>query len=216
MGTDLPKYSACQYGPEHVEAIRRGLQRSVTDPELKVLVDEHFLDLGEPFAYDHVGGWSRRMEAFAPENAPPPGERYVLFDLDQIIVGPCDWLWDWDEAPLGMPRDPYVPEKPCSTVVSYDNVGAAMMWEAYHSVDGSRFALPKGGQDRFSEMEVMRYLFAENDWPFLEDEPRRLLSYKVHVTKKRMSWNRASIVYFHGRPKPQDLPSAALRGTWER
>ncbi len=210
-GTDLPSYSACRYTQRDVDLLRQGLQRHVRDSDLVVYAEPPFK--GRPFVHEHRGGWSRRLEPFAPEHRPQGSERHVLLDLDLVIVGDSDWLWDWDEAPVGLPRDPYFPREVCSTVVSYNEEGAEIIWDSYQASGMCELRYARGC---YSEMALLRKLQAEHHWPLLEEEPEKLLSYKVHV-KREVPWSSASIVYFHGHPKPGQLPAQhALRREWER
>ena len=54
-------------------------------------------------------------------------------------------------------------------------------------------------------MALLRQLYREEGWMPLEDKPQKLLSYKAHLLKKVMSHKKASVVYFHGKPKLCDL-----------
>ena len=34
-----------------------------------------------------------------------------------MFVGDCEWLFEWEESPVGIPVDPYHPHKPCDAVI---------------------------------------------------------------------------------------------------
>ena len=145
-GFDLPSYSQCKYGPEYVQALSNGLG---PDIELVCYTDRYwtgFDDICEwkPFEHEHRGGWSRRLEPMAPENRPRGAERHVLLDLDTIIVGDCSWLWEWDLAPVGCPLDPYFTNEICSTVVTYNEEGAQIIWDAYQASDMQELRFARG------------------------------------------------------------------------
>ena len=139
QGTDLPEWSASQYDWKYVDALAWGLHRHVENPRLVVLVDKYHRPMLEEIkapirievydlVSDSVGGWARRMQAFSPMLWPSGEERFVTMDLDMILVGDCTWLWEWNEAPVGLPADPFFPTKPCSTIVSYSREGAHQIW----------------------------------------------------------------------------------------
>lgn len=216
-GPELPGYSRGRYGSRDVTCLWRGARR--TGAVLSLILDRNLrdeIDLFFPLTFEGhgIGGWSNMLEAFRPDMWPAEGERIVHMDLDTVIVGDCDWLWEWDKAPLGFPLDPYRRDTICSGIRTWDRRGAQIMWEAY-------LEAKKNGMSAYkirgapSEMMLMRKVWRDHGWPTLEPEPEKLLSYKVHV-KKGADWQKASAVYFHGSPKPQDLPEGdPLRMVWE-
>lgn len=116
------------------------------------------------------------------------GEPMILVGLDTVITGNCDHfakycLQTWPSNVIGLPRDPYFPDRACNGV-----------------------ALVPGGKQRIytshrgeNDMEWMRR------WPhqYLDDVfPGQILSYKVHMRDKgRDEIGDARIIYFHGLPK---------------
>lgn len=204
------------YGPDYVELLRRGVERHVPDGRLQVLVDEYHeaairkLDVDVvPFKGFGCGGWSNVLEAFHPDLAPAEGERNLLVGLDTVFTGDCEWLFEWDKAPVGIPLDPLCPPEACDAVITYDREGAALVWAEFERTRGT------GMKEHFfagapSEMALLRNLRAALGWEVLEAEPRLLRSYKVHGYDPC-----ASIVYFHGKPRPGDLPEGdPVRALW--
>jgi hypothetical protein len=224
-GEDLPSYSNGEYGHEDVIRLAHGLARHMPDAVLTVLMDTHFLETANselygdlpipvdfvPFSGHDCGGWSRILEAFCPTFHQDHDDRCLLVGLDTVLVGDCDWLFEWNESVVGLPLDPYTHPLPCNAVVSFDFFGAATVWNRYIGE-----AARNGMADFYlgnapSEMLLLRSLYAENDWKPLEPEVKRLLSYKVHVApyakQGGFMWSHLnSIVYLHGRPKLSDLP----------
>lgn len=161
------------------------------------------------FSGADCGGWSRICEVFRPDLAPRAGERNLFVGLDTVFVDDARWLFEWDHAPVGLPLDPYHAPERCDAVVSYDAEGAALVWAAYEESrdrDGMRADLYAG---KPSEMALLRRLSREHGWPPLEPGFHRLRSYKVHGSQRVQG---TTVVYFHGTPKPQDLPE----GNWVR
>jgi hypothetical protein len=232
---DLPSF-ADSYDERYVHALLRGMDRWVTPPwKLELWVDEHWYE--KLFGSDErlnvvkftgagCGGWSHMMEIYDPGHWPEaPDKRVVAMGLDTILVGPCDWLWEWNEAPCGFIRDPLVPSTISNSVMTFNQEGASHLWKAFlvslqDGFEGCKiFDLP-------SEMMLMRRyweLFDGNlakPYPCLEEHPRRILSFKAHTKNGSIytmeSGHEPSIVYFHGSPKPHELDeSLPLRQLWE-
>lgn len=211
---DLPAFSDGVYDQRYINSLLVGLamhldgdwgfqlwvdgewQKKLSGPgnELHVPVFELI-----PFSGAHLGGWDRMMEIYSPEHLPRPGERILAVGLDTIITGPIDWLFEWAEAPCGFIADPYQPDTISNSVMTFDHEGARILWEAYQEALETKFEGLKMF-DRPSEMMLMRKVWEQHRWPLLEDMPSRLLSYKAHSPHVG-----ASVVYFHGSPKPHEL-----------
>lgn len=219
-GTDLPAYSADQYGPRYVEALRRGVVLHA-DSDLLMLVDQHYWPMVEelgvearPFNGLDCGGWSRVLEAFHPFLWPRKGERILVVGLDTVFTGDASWLFSWDEAPIGLPLDPFCDPEVCDAVITANREGCGLVWNAYleSKKDGMQQDLYMGQP---SEMALLRRLSAIHKWPPLETSPAKLLSYKVHLIRDERDWKDASVVYFHGPPKPADLrPADPIYRIW--
>lgn len=218
-GHDLPSYSGRRYDVRYAERLRDAMPDGFA---LTVLADDAYhdalIDAGVPTLKMRgigCGGWSHVFEAFHPDAPRSDTGRTILVGLDTIITGSLDWLATWDESPVGLPLDPYCAPVPCDAVVTFNAEGARMVWERYvRERDADRMA-------RYrlhgcpSEMHLLRGMYAEHGWKPLEPEPERLLSYKVHVARDGCPWDEASMVYFHGHPKPADLPEDhPLRERW--
>lgn len=212
---ELPGFSDNVYTEEYVAMLLRGVARHITPPwRLDLFVDEACwkrfdrFDLRLPtdlklirFRNWGVGGWSHMCECFHPDYWPQPGDRVLAIGLDSIITGSLDWLFEWNEAPCGFIRDPLVPETISNAVMTFDRQGAVRLWDAFLNAREKKFEGMKIF-DLPSEMMMMRKLWEKERWPLLEEEPRRLLSYKVDREKFAPE---ASVVYFHGNPKPHAL-----------
>lgn len=224
-GRDLPDYSRGKFGWEDVFRLERAVARHAPDPtEFVILTD----DLGSAppsigrvqvlgFEGHEIGGWTNMLEAFRPSL--DFDGRTVLIGLDTVITGDLAWLFEWGHSPVGLPRDPYETSVACNAVTTYTAGGAHLVWRAYRSaVTANRMS---GCQlaGKPSEMMLLRHLQQEYGWKFLDDtHPGKLLSYKVHLRDgpTPQGSEDASLVYFHGTPKPQDLPNDhPLRIKWE-
>lgn len=163
------------------------------------------------FTGTDCGGWSKVLEAFG---LPPDKDRTLLIGLDTVPINDISWLFDWDESPVGLPWDPLFTDVACDAVVTFNNEGAQQVTQRYSKerLNGMKDYLMG---IRPSEMMLLRAMFKENKWSALEPfPPKKLLSYKAHVKPVcgpflgvgPIPLDEASIVYFHGTPKPGELP----------
>lgn len=234
---DLPEFTT-QYGVEYVRALLTGLGRNLSPPwRLELWVDENWmqalrlwLEVHPEFRFtdrlrlipitEPMVGWAHMMEIFHPDHRPGQGERVLALGLDSIIVGNCDWLFEWDQADCGWIRDPLDSRTISNSVMTYDRNGAMCLWDIYQEAKREKF--PKWCRmfDQPSEMMIMREHFSKYIHPLLNEDPPengpRLLSYKVQ-TNQGVYWPGwdVSVVYFHGSPKPHELPETnPLRQLW--
>ena len=222
---DLPSFTE-GYDERYVAALMSGLGRHVTLPwRLELYCDRHWFDRLNEWLKGHpqwlatdmllpilmqepFNGWAHMMEIFKPEHhRPARGERILAVGIDTIIVGDCDWLFEWDEADCGWIADPYAKGTISNSVMTFNNLGAACLWDRYLEAKRQNFPQWCRMFDQPSEMMIMREHFSKYIHPLLEEEPHRLLSYKAH-TRDGLWWpgTPVSIVYFHGSPKPHELP----------
>ena len=154
------------------------------------------------------------LEAFRPDLAPEEGERNMLIGLDTILTGSLSELMSWAEAPVGLPPDPFHPERPCNAITTFDREGAELVWGAFKASNGMKNVSYKGAP---SEMILLRSLWEEHAWPMIDPAGEACLSYKMDVQHKRRDWREEGVmIYFHGRPKPQDLVEGSeLKKVWE-
>jgi len=245
-GENLPDFSEDAYGPIDVLRLWRGARRHITDLELHVLCDEHYLcqlvDMtgcdgaelsGEEFvdiqasvrvhkyAGHGVGGWTNVMESFRPglfgRDVCDEYQRVLLVGLDTVFCGNCDWLFDWTQAPIGLPVDPYDSSKPCDAVITFDPLGANIAWDEYKRAAKIK-PFPHLLSGKPSEMVLLQHLSRQHGWPYLEQGMKKLKSLKGCNGREWAAIpDGTSIVYLHGRPKLPDLPKEhPVRREWER
>lgn len=232
-GSDLPWYSANAYGARDVLNLYRGVKRHVTDGHLIVMCDQasrQQLEIELPsvvrddvtlvsYAGFGVGGWTNILEGLRPALWEELGieGRAMMTNLDIVLVGDCNWMFEWDQAPVGLHMDPYYQSVPANAVMSVTREGAAMVWSEFLA---SRSCQPfrHTVQGVPSEEALLRHLWKQHGWPWLEQGMKRLLSWKAcGLAGKQEIPPEASVVYFHGRPKPGDIPiTHPVRIEWER
>ena len=100
-----------KYTPEHVRTLRNMVARHYPDPHRFLCITDQAVEGVEcyPIWDDHSQvpnpTWPdrgpscyRRLKLFSPELAPVVGERFVMLDLDVVIVGDMRPLWNRAEA----------------------------------------------------------------------------------------------------------------------
>lgn len=190
--------SGGEYNPAHVRALVTQIERHLPRAQVMCLSDVDVPCERVPLKYGWRSWWSK-MELFRPDVA---GDLFYI-DLDTVIVGNLSEL-----ASLGrttLLSDFYYPERPASGLMYLAESDRAKVWAAW-------IADPKA---------AMRKCMRHGDQQFigevLHDAQRfqdvlrgRVVSYKVHVAKglnKRSIGDGtvpvgASVVCFHGRPRP--------------
>lgn len=218
QANDIPKMHRC-FQPRHVARLRDNLKRFQPEAVFSLLADAHLIDDElraacdevTPFDGSELPGFGRLLEWFNPRIAWEPWEgRRIAVGLDTVFTGSLDWLAEWDEAPVGLPRDPSIDWAPCSGVATWDRAGAEIVWRLRETMAPD--AMRRG--DFICDLTMLRVAHAEHGWPFLEDRPERVLSHPVHVAT-RGNHDGASVVYFHGAEKPWHLPAGdPVRKIW--
>ncbi len=134
-------------------------------------------------------GWWSKMELFNPAL----GGDILYFDLDTIIVGPIDDLFT---GKLTLLSDFNVPKLVETGVMFLPEADRAKVWDAWapdpaavrkkHYSDGSFLREFYGGAARWQD-----------------EVPGKIVSYKNHC--QPFVPKGASVVCFHGLPKPKDI-----------
>jgi hypothetical protein len=135
-------------------------------------------------------GWWGKTQIFNPKC------RTIFLDLDTVIVGNCDFLFEYEE-PFALLRDFYRP----------DGYGSAVM------------SIAQGYGERIKEgfainsQHIMGWLHGDQNWIeqcenladiWQDIYPGKIVSYKADNCDKTVPEG-ASIVCFHGEPKPYDV-----------
>lgn len=229
-GHDLPQYSANRYNVEDVTNLWRCMRRHITDSELVVMADPTWIGKVRgaapdetlralPFEGHGIGGWSPIMEVFRGDlhSGKDTKDRVILCGLDTMFVGPADWLFEWTEAPVGLPCGPgRKGGVPCNAIVSFNAEGARILWDEYLKCREKK-PFPHAMAGKPSEMQLMREVWKRKHWPLIEkDGDGRMLSYtwwRLEIDADNAKG--CSVVYFHGGMKPRNLPdNHALRKNW--
>jgi hypothetical protein len=127
-----------RYGADHVRRLRASVARNLSMPHRFVLVTDQpdsdygpgveIVPLWNDFARD--GGCYRRLKAFDRETAQRLGERFVWLDLDTVIMGPLDSLFNRDE-PFVAWRDVNPPTPYCGSMIMMNAGARQQVWDQF-------------------------------------------------------------------------------------
>ena len=124
-------------------------------------------------------------------------EPMILMGLDTLIIGPLDAFWNHclKAEKIALPRDPYQPDRSINGVALVP-AGQRAIWDDW-----------RGEND----MEWLR----SKDTDFIDDLfPGAVLSMKFHDVRRK-GLQGARIVYFHGKPKMQEMMNMPwVRENW--
>ena len=211
--TGVP-HSTSVYDTAYVEKLYRGFQRNLTIPfEFICLVDQNYYFeeniIAERFkrSVDQYG-WMSLMELYRPDLC--EGIRFTV-GLDTIITGSLDDIVTSTVAKLAVCTDPIYPDMICNAVTLSTPEFCEEFWGMW---EGNEIQLIPQSKLTFenlpsapSEMVLMRKYYGNS--PCIDKVfPNRIISYKVHVKNNVLPGgvlDSASIVYFHGHPKPHHL-----------
>lgn len=180
------------YEPHWVDRLYRGFARNLTQPFRFVAFTDREYEFREPVEQRRLSsdepGWESMIEPFQLEGP------LIVTGLDTIVTGNCDALADWCETARNVIALPRSPGK------DYACNGVALV--------------PRGMTRIHAEWR------GENDMEWLRTFPHVFIedaigegvvaSFKCGVRSRGLGDTR--IVYFHGRPKPND----ALLLPWVR
>lgn len=200
------------YGPEYVSRLQAAVARNLTVPHNFVCLTDR---PGEvecqtlPIPMD-LPGWWGKVALFSKEIIPG---RILFFDLDTVIVGNIDDFAKYDGNLAVI--NPFQPRAGiASAVMNIGPDGRGDVWEKFSLNPDSAIqfcktnAVPNwnSGDQRWLELNLFEYDY----WQTLL--PGRLFSYKYHC-QTNLPIN-ASIVCFHGTPRPHEATHTWLTKHW--
>ncbi len=162
-------------------------------------------------------GWMSLIEMYRPDLC--EGNRFTV-GLDTIITGPLDDIILSPVTKLGVCSDPLFPDEICNAVTISTPQFCEQFWNLW---EGNEVELMKESKLKFvdgsgasSEMVLMRNYYGDS--PRIDHVyPNRIFSYKVHIGNedqleyksqietRQSRLKTASIIYFHGTPKPHQI-----------
>jgi len=207
------------YTAEHVNVLARMVARNYNEPHRFVCVTNEPAGLGAnievvPDWADFAGIQSphgptavscyRRLRAFHPTVGAVFGPRFVVMDLDAVVVGALEPLWDRPD-PFVIWRDPIHPDGYCGSMFALRAGARARVWHAFNPDTSPRWS--RGAGFHGSDQGWLRYCLGpdENVWTRQDG----VYSFRVDVKARPLPAD-ARVVFFHGRTKPWDAAAQAL------
>lgn len=153
--------------------------------------------------HEGLQGWWNKLALFKP-GLFPAGDRVLYFDLDTIITGPLDALAQY-HGDFAILRDFYRPGGLQSSVIAWEADTHANLWEAFELAQYPQ--TDPGGDQSFMEKHLHNPNILQNLFPGL------FVSYKVHA---RLGIPKgASVVCFHGLPRPHEVETGWVPQIWK-
>lgn len=196
------------YGPEYVNILRDMVSRNLsagTEAEFWCLTDKPeglgpgVLAVPLPMGPD---GWWAKLAMFAP-GVFPTGARIIYFDLDTIICGAIDALLSIEDD-FAILRDFYRPDGYGSGVMACRAGWGAHIWESWIAAGSPD--LP-GGDQAWIELVQPTASRLQDLFPGL------FVSFKADC--RPLPPKGASVVCFHGQPKPHNCGAEWARDMWK-
>lgn len=200
------------YTPEWVDKLYRGIQRNTADPFPHVVcfTDKKYsfreniwqIELLYPKA-----GFGCLAEAWRPDYTE---RRICVLGLDTVITGPIDEIVSTDlPSGIGLLRDPYAKTQVGNMVGLYTLEACESLWDRWN-IDSS-----------MTDQNFLRRYVGIEGCVLLNDRfPGQILSYKAELRNGRWGGSegdrdKLKILYFHGKPKMNEVNSPWLEGHWK-
>lgn len=146
-----------------------------------------------PLQYGWPGWWSK-LELFRPDL--PTDRDLLYFDIDTRFVGPLNTVAG-PRTPLVMLSDFYRPERPASGMMYLPAWARPAIWQEWQRRPG--YIRERGDQEALARI-LQELRVTPDRWQTVA--PGRVVSYKVHVRPTGTVPDGASVVCFHGAPRP--------------
>lgn len=149
-----------------------------------------------------VSGWYNKLYLFA-DGVFSDYQRVIFFDLDTIIVGPLDEIAAY-KGEFAMLRDLTMPSRKASGVMAWRGGVHSSIWSEW--VADGKPKMPMGDQEYIEQHMVGERVDC------LQDIVKGIYSYKVSC-KKALPKD-ATIVCFHGKPRPHEVKHDWIKSTY--
>jgi hypothetical protein len=160
-----------------------------------------------------LGNAYPKLAAFRREAGELFGKRICVIDLDTVIVGKLDQLFERTE-PLVIWKDVLALNQPKrfkfnTSLVLMDAGSRSEVWETFSPTKSPQIIRNEGwcGSD---QAWVSRTLDEEATW----NSSDGVLSWRFEVRGKQMN-NNAKIIFFHGKEKPWHMNDSFIKKYWQ-
>jgi hypothetical protein len=189
--------SGGEYRPEHVYALHRQVEKHIPFAHFQCLSDVDLTCDMIPLRHSLPGWWSK-LELFKQKGP-------VLYvDLDTMILGECEkWISSIADERFVILRDPYrgrTDRFAMGSGVMYWSDDMSHIWRSYK--DAGMPTKIDGGDQAFIEQVVGLPVY-------FQDYTDSIMSYKADIRDGNASLKDATVLYFHGKPRPwnqDDIP----------
>ncbi len=201
------------YGPEYVNILLDMIARNLPGEQaftfacftddatgLSPAVDVRPLPKG-------VTGWWNKLALFSLD-AFPVGERVIFFDLDTVIIGRLDAMYDRSTR-FAILRDLWGNDNWGSGVMAWEAGSLSFLWENWLSA-----GMPEtpGGDQEWIKAEWDRREKVSPE--FLQDMfPKWFCSFKIDCNPYPRRGTK--VICFHGQPKPHNCVNDLIRMAWK-
>lgn len=186
-----------EYTPSHVKALQAGVERHLKLPHRFVCLSDMVVEC-ESIPLKHSWkGWFSKIELFRPGLFDGP---VVYFDLDTIIVGSLDFLADVSR--FAMLENFWRPDRVGSGMMAWD-CDLSAIYETFAKFPAT-FMAEYSTPDKWGDQVFIRDHAPVQPDKLQEQYPGKIVSWKRHC--ERGVPKTASVVCFHGQPRPWHTP----------
>lgn len=203
----------CGRGERYVRTLKAMLERHLTIPHtFYCITDTPKVGINCIEAHPRLPGWWQKLYQF--KEGLFREEKVLSFDLDTFIVGNIDRIAMLD-TDLAMIRDFWRPESATNGVMMWRNGGLAhLFWDLYDAQGLPQDSDGDGPWMGEQTMPPMKFHLLQDVFP------GQFVSYKTECMKHgadrlKAAPSGASIVCFHGDPRPHAAPGWA-RSVWRQ
>lgn len=216
----LPTVVACVLKPsqvytsDYVNNLAKGVKRNTTVPIEFVCyctddtgIDRSLVDTVVKISKQYSGWWNK-IELFNTANF--HGRKIVFFDLDTIILGNIDEVLSYDHYFTGL-RDFYKLDRFASGVLAWKQVDPKIYVEFHKKPSFAMRSCTGGDQEFISKCIGNKHEFFQDLFPGKFVSLKADCGYRENRLKVPAS---ASVLCFHGIPKPHEMVGTALYDIW--
>lgn len=188
----------CGRGAEYVHRIYDGIDKHIGNSDIRAWCltdDPATLPAGvEPIEpIPGITGWWNKISLFRPGLFEG---RVLYFDLDMIICGDISYLANY-QGKFAILSDPYHPKHMNSSIMAWRAGAVDHIWDAWDA----------GGRPQFDRRGDQRWIESvQPEADYWQDMfPGKIISFKAHYRPSGYKLGTASIVLFHGYPRPHQI-----------
>ncbi len=196
----------CYYKPgggftdEYVYRLREGVAKHCHTPHrFVVMTNERFEDFETIRLDNNYPGWWGKVELFRPNAF---AGQVAYFDLDTMIVGDITDIVSEPQS-FAMLRDFYGKNRVASGVMVWN---ASDDWSAiYETFSRDRVREYSETMEKWGDQGWISDCLLDEPVRLQDQFPGRIVSYKVELKAQGKMPKGASVVCFHGKPRPHQI-----------